>query len=282
MTDESPVYLANEDDAELNAAAAKSRQTFRYFWRELAWEYRRIIPGLDLACVKVAFSDPPETANPETPNVEQMWVSDVQFDGLAVSGTLLNSPNWLTSVREGDDVSVKPSEVNDWMYVIGGVVYGGYTVNQMRQKMGNSERKQHDAAWGFDFGDPKQIRLVPVDFVAGKSKPGFFARLFGAKEQIVTAQEAAQHEHPMSENMGDGLDEAVKSDPEMLTGTNDYGYNMLHQLALAGSVKGVTVMLKHGADPNTPAKNGATPLRLAKSLGWKKVVALLEQAGATA
>ncbi len=282
MTEESPVYLSKEDDAEMEAASAKSRQTFRYFWRELSWEYRRIIPGLDLACVKVAFSDPPETANPETPNVEQMWVSDVQFDGQTVKGTLLNSPNWLTSVSEGDSVSVKPSEVNDWMYAISGIVYGGYTVNLLRSRMGKGERKQHDSAWGMNFGDPNQIRLVPINFVPGKSKPSFFARLLGAKEEIVTAQEAAQHEHPMSENMGDSLDEAIQSDASMLTGTDDNGFNMLHQLSLAGSAKGVGVMLKHGADPNAKTGNGMTPLRLAKSLGWKKVAALLEQAGATA
>ena len=38
------VTLHKDDDPAIEAAA-KREGTFRYFWRELSWEYRRIVPG---------------------------------------------------------------------------------------------------------------------------------------------------------------------------------------------------------------------------------------------
>ncbi|QDT07098.1 hypothetical protein K227x_55230 [Rubripirellula lacrimiformis] len=275
-----PIFLNPDDDAEMEAAWKRARQTFRYFWRELAWEYRRIIPGLDMACVKVMFRDPPEIDHGDDPSVEHMWISDVQFDGQHVTGTLINSPGWLQSVSEGDDVKVKPGQVSDWMYAIANQVYGGYTVQLLRSRMGGKERKQHDAAWGLDFGDPTMVRLVPPDSIgAAPVKSGMLSRFFPAKQIPQTVSEVSKFEHPMSENMGDSLAGSLKEDPSFLTATDDRGFTFLHQLALAGSAKGVAVMLKHGADPNAVAGNGMTAMRLAKSLGWKKVMALLESAG---
>jgi ankyrin repeat protein len=65
------------------------------------------------------------------------------------------------------------------------------------------------------------------------------------------------------------------------TTTDDRGFTMLHQLALSGATGCVKLLLKHGADPNVRAKNGLTPLQLAKSLGWKQTIAVLEAGGAS-
>ena len=84
MTDsESPIFKSPGEDAEMEQAAAKARQTFRFFWREMAWEQRRIVPGLELAAVKGAFSDPLEirAENPGGFEVEHMWLLEVDFDG---------------------------------------------------------------------------------------------------------------------------------------------------------------------------------------------------------
>jgi uncharacterized protein YegJ (DUF2314 family) len=67
----SPIYYFAE--AETAAAAERARASFKYFWRELSWERRRIVPGFDNACVKVAFAD--------RGAVEHMWICDVDFDG---------------------------------------------------------------------------------------------------------------------------------------------------------------------------------------------------------
>lgn len=285
MTDsESPIFASPADDPEMDQAAAKARQTFRFFWREMSWERRRIIPGLELAAVKGSFSDPPQirAQNPDGLEVEHMWLIDVDFDGRKISGTLINSPHSLKTFHEGDQVSISGKQLCDWMYVIDGMVYGGFTVDLMRSRMAKGERKQHDQAWGFDFGEVGIVNLVPPEFIgepAAKRK-GLLSG-FGSKPtpQQDYAKVSAS-EHPMSANMRESLDQTMAENPDFVHEADDRGYSMLHQLSLAGSFDGVDVCLKHGADPSKAAQNGMTPMALAKSLGWKKVMARLQQAGA--
>jgi hypothetical protein len=73
-------------------------------------------------------------------------------------------------VKAGDAARIPLGEISDWMYAIGGEVYGAYTVNLMRSRMGARELREHDTAWGLDFGNPKQIRLVPAGY-ANNSSP---------------------------------------------------------------------------------------------------------------
>lgn len=271
------VFGVAAEDPELEAAAAKARKTFRYLYRELAWERRRIVPGLELAAVKAKFSDPPEvrSTDPDALEVEYMWLLDVDFNGKEISGTLINSPHSLVSVKEGDRVTVSGKQMYDWMYSQLGQVYGGFTVDAMRSKMPKGERKQHDDAWGFDFGDPGIVNVVPAGYIGEEEpKKGWFKK---SKQTQQDFQKVAQFEHPMSDNMRSSLDEAIAEDPQFLTQTDQHGYNMLHQLALAGSAAGVEVCLKHGANPAEAAPNGMTPFALAKSLGWTRVMALLPE-----
>ncbi|QOV89517.1 DUF2314 domain-containing protein [Humisphaera borealis] len=268
---QSKVFMFDGGDPEIHGAHEKARDTFRYFWREVAWERRRIVPGLDMAAVKAPFSD--EVPNDEgNPNVEHMWLSDVDFNGREVSGTLLNAPNWLKSVNAGDVASVPLEQISDWMYVIAGEVYGAHTVNLMRSRMSPKERKDHDAAWGLEFGDPHLIRLVPDEY----EKPrGLIKGLFGKKvgPKVIG-------EHPMSENSADSFREQLTQHPEMLEDLDDNGWTLLHHQALAGSAATVSVLLELGADVNAVTTNGTTPLQLAQSLKWDKVVVMLEARGA--
>lgn len=267
----SKVFMFDNADPEMQRAYENARANFRYFWRELAWERRRIIPGLDLACVKAPFSDGQEgTHTGDGPEVEQMWLSDVDFDGRLVSGVLLNAPNWLKSVKEGDSARLPLAQITDWMYVISGEVFGAYTVNLMRSRMSRRERQQHDEAWGLNFGDPQNIRVVPEPKKGG----GLLKNWFG-KGQPDTG------EHPMSVNMAPSLREQLEQDPSMVSLRMDGGWTFLHQEALAGSLPTVQVLLEAGADPNAVTDHGMTPLQLARSLGWDKVVALLTSNGAT-
>ena len=207
----SKVVLSDYDDPEMQAAVQKARDTFRIFWREVAWERRRIVPALDTAVVKAPFSDgPSRKKSGDTPDTEHMWVSDVDFDGEDVTGTLMNSPNWIKSVKQGDEVRVPLDQVSDWMYVIGGDVYGAFTVNLLRSRMGRKERQEHDDAWGLNFGDPTRVRTVPDKFVVAG-------------------------EHAMSEAMAGSLKEQLAKDPSLVRSKDDRGWTLLHQEALAGT-----------------------------------------------
>lgn len=279
-----PIFKSPSDDKEMEQAASKSRQTFKYFWREMAWEHRRIIPGLELAAVKASFSDPPEirAKNPGGLEVEHMWLLEVEFDGKQIQGTLINAPHSLKTFHEGDRVTNAGKQLFDWMYVIAGNVYGGFTVDLLRSRMSKSERAQHDKAWGFDFGDVGVVPLVPPDYIGEPplKKKGLFSFLGGSKATPQDYAKVASLEHPMSVNMRESLDQTFTENPQMVQQTDDRGYNFLHQLSLAGSWDGVDVCLKHGADPKATAPNGMTPYSLAKCLGWKRVMERLQQAGA--
>ncbi len=277
------VFFASDSDPKMQAAYEKARATFRYFWREMAWERRRIVPALDMAVVKVPFQDPPGTKyDSKVPEAEQMWLSDVDFDGKAITGTLINSPNWLKSISEGDEARVPLKGITDWMYAIGGRAYGGFTVNAMRAAMGRSECAKHDAAWGLDFGDPNSIQLVQSGQPQAKSTGGFLSKWFGGSKATPTAPAPVDlnAEHPMALNMAESLEEFVTQDPSNVNARDDRGWTYLHQLALAGTKTGVEIMLKHGADINAVTSHGLTALQLAQSLDWKEVAAFLNAQGA--
>jgi uncharacterized protein YegJ (DUF2314 family) len=267
----SPVFLADGSDPEMQQAYESARATFRYFWREIAWERRRIVPALELACVKAPYSDGAQgTRDAKSPEVEHMWISEVDFDGREVSGVLLNAPNWLKTIKQGDPVRMPLNHISDGMYAIQGEVFGAYTVNLMRSRMGRQERKEHDSAWGLNFGDPNKIRLGPEPNKGG----GLLKSWFGKRQ-------ADTGEHPMSENMAASLKDQLAKDPTLVSAKDDRGWTFLHQEALAGSAATVKVLLAAGADPKAVTDHGMTPLQLAKALGWENVVAVLAAAEST-
>ena len=278
----SPIFLTPGDDPEMEMAGKQARKTFRYFWREVSCERRRIVPGLELATVKASLFDPPEVrdANPGGLDVEHMWLMEVEFDGRRVEGTLINTPHSLQTYQEGQRVRIPGKQLCDWMYVGAGEVCGGFTVDLMRQRMSSSERKQHDRAWGHDFGDAGIVLLVPPSYLGDSSgnKKGLLSRFKSKRQEKQDFAKVAATEHPMSLNMKDSLATTLQESPDLLRQTDEKGMALLHQLALAGSYDGVDVCLKHGADASQPAANGMTPFDLAKCLGWKRVMARLEQA----
>jgi uncharacterized protein YegJ (DUF2314 family) len=263
----SPVFYAPGADPAILAASERARATFKYLWRELTWEYRRIIPALELAAVKAAFGD--EGGHPD--EVEHMWLSEIEFDGDTIQAVLLNRPNHLRSVKAGDRVTLTMNELEDWMYVMRGKVHGGFTIQAMRKQMPLAERRVHDQAWGFDFGDPDVVSLVP-DWNA--KPPTLLGRLFGSTP--VALPPDPDVEHPMSENMAAKLAEAVGGNPAAyLRQVDEKGMTTLHGLALGGSAAGVRVLLEKGADATLRNQHGKTALDLAEQMGWPRVVELL-------
>lgn len=249
---ESVVFYSKDDDAGMIEAFKKAQSTFKYFWRELSWEYRRIVPALQVACVKVAFQ---QTVEGETdPVVEHMWINDINFDGEHVYGTLVNNPNNLTNVKNGDFVEIPLGQISDWLFACQGKTYGGFTIQHLRSGMDETERKSHDEAWGMNFGDYTNILL---------------------------AYEQEEHpenleEHPMCVNMGDSLSEFLDQNPAEITGQDEMGYAMIHREAIAGNKLSVEMLLKKGADRNAKTSSGKTALDFANEMGWEHVSAVLQ------
>ena len=272
-----PVFNFDEQDPAMQEAYEAARRSFKYFWRELSWERRRIVPGLDMSMVKLPFTDGPRTDGQG--QFEHMWVGDVDFDGETLSGELLNAPNWLASVRQGDAVRAPFSLLRDWMMTSDGVAYGGFSVNQIRARMNNKERKEHDEAWGLDFGDPAAVRVEIQR--TGESKSGLFSGLFGRSKSSDKAE--GFRDHPMCVNMLEKYGTQIAGDPSLARSVLDEesGFTLLHSEALAGNLGMVKLVVAHGADVGQRTKSGRTASELARSIGWPEIADYLdEQPGA--
>ncbi|MDJ1497954.1 DUF2314 domain-containing protein [Cytophagaceae bacterium DM2B3-1] len=248
---ENNIIYASGNDPEMIKAFEKAQQTFKYFWRELNWEFRRIVPALDLACVKIAFM---QEVSREEPIVEYMWINDIGFDGDTVTGTLINDPDLLTNVKNGDFIDVPLGQVSDWLFASNGKTYGGFTIQLMRSRMLPEELKEHDEAWGLDFGDYNDIEVV-----SGQK---------GHPENLV--------EHPMSVNMKDKLIDFLKQYPQEISHKDESGYTLLHRETVAGNRTSVEVLLQSGADVHTRTHSGKTALDFARQLEWEHLIPLLE------
>ena len=266
-SEKEPIFFFKGSDPAMIKAIEQAQETFKYFWREISWESRRIIPGLDFACVKVPFSDKPFTDDiSDNDDVEHMWLNEIDFDGEQVSGVLANEPNWLKSVSAGDEITVPFHRITDWMYASRGKVYGGFSVNAMRSGMSYDERDAHDEAWELEFCDPDTVRVCYKQLGDENSQDIdlFYGDLDNAGD------------HPMSLNMADSLDAELNKNKEQFTEYIDHkGFNILHWSAMAGSTNSVKTLLKHGFDPAVKTSNGKTARDLANLFGWDDVIALL-------
>jgi uncharacterized protein YegJ (DUF2314 family) len=266
-----PVFMFDNRDPDMQRAYRAAQASFRYFWRELSWEWRRIVPGLDMTMVKLPFTDGPRTdGNSE---FEHMWIEDIGFDGDSISGALLNSPNWLVSVTQGDQVSVPFSHLTDWMMTVDGRAYGGFTVNHMRARMGRKEREQHDQAWGLDFGDPAEVQVeIQRD---PKPRAGLIAGLFGRTSRPQVAPDVFR-DHPMCVNMIPKIEAQLQADSSIATTIGGDGWTLLHHEALAGNLGVVKLLIAFGADPAARTPNGYTASDLARKIGWSEIAALIQ------
>lgn len=270
MEENSFIY-SDGADPKMIEAYKKAQETFKYFWREQSWEYRRIVPALNLSCVKVAFSE----KDPETGKniVEHMWINDIDFDGDYVKGYLINNPNNLTSIKEGDYFEIPLNEISDWLFAITPTVkkkglsklfssskgpipkaYGGFTIQKIRADMSEAERKEHDGFWDLDFGDFNDIEVVHEQ----KEKP----------ENLI--------EHPMSKNMKEKLVEFLQNYPDELTNADENGLTLLHKETIAGNLSSVEVILSSGGDKNAKTNKGKTALDFARQLNWEHLIPVLE------
>jgi len=259
-------------DPKMIEAYKNAQKTFKYFWRELSWEYRRIIPALNLACVKASFSE----KDPETGKdiVEHMWINEIDFNGDTVKGHLINEPNNLTGIKAGDYFEIPLNEISDWLFATTPTVkkrkglsklfssseesvpkaYGGFTIQKMRADMqSDAEREEHDGYWGLDFGDFNHIEVVHEQ----SEKP----------ENLI--------EHPMSKNMKDDFVQFLKNYPNELTNVDDEGLSILHRETIAGNLSSVEVLIASGADRNLKTNTGKTALDYAKQMNWEHLIPVL-------
>ena len=149
--------------------------------------------------------------------VEHVWIENIQFDGITISGNLINRPIIVTDYRQGDLIRVDLCNIDDWMYVQVGKVYGAHTVQVIRSRMTPRERDSHDDEWGFDFCDPNEVRLMPKQ----------------SDENICSIELV---DHPMSINMEETFRCGLAADPYLAKEVDTNGNTMLFTESMGGNL----------------------------------------------
>jgi uncharacterized protein YegJ (DUF2314 family) len=139
-----PAVVAFDNrDGEMAAAIREARDSVQGFIGEL--------PALrgrgDYVAIKVAI--------PGGPGTEHVWLASPAFSDGAFHGVIDNVPLG-GRLKLGDSVTVKVSEISDWMAVRQGELYGGFTVILARARMSSAERAKFDA--GAPFRVPATAR----------------------------------------------------------------------------------------------------------------------------
>ncbi|MBL9188378.1 MAG: DUF2314 domain-containing protein [Opitutaceae bacterium] len=80
----------------------------------------------------------------EGDQVEHIWLTDVSFDGRLFHGKVDNAPVAIKGVGLGQEVSVAPNEISDWMYIENARLVGGYTIVAMCHHMSPAEKQQFE------------------------------------------------------------------------------------------------------------------------------------------
>ncbi|MGL6096472.1 MAG: DUF2314 domain-containing protein [Fimbriiglobus sp.] len=126
------VTIVAKDDPRMKAAIGKARATVNTFTAAL----KTPKPGQSGFAIKMAFTDGDTT--------EHMWLTDVSFDGSTFTGTVNNEPEMVKTVKMGQQVTVTPDKISDWMYVENRKLVGGETLRSLRDALPAAERPDFD------------------------------------------------------------------------------------------------------------------------------------------
>jgi uncharacterized protein YegJ (DUF2314 family) len=111
----SPVVPIDGDHPAMRAAVAEAKQR----WPEFVEAFRNPKPGQTNFAVKLPITD--------GRNTEFIWVAVTSLEGDEILGDLANRPVDLRFMKEGDRVRGKLEDLNDWAWLEGPEMVGGFT-----------------------------------------------------------------------------------------------------------------------------------------------------------
>ena len=133
-----PIVGVPAENRQMNAAIDQARATLPQFFQAMA----NPRPNQQSFLVKVEFRRGPE--------VEHIWVADLDFTGKTPRGVIANEPR-IKGIRFMEQVSFDRADISDWMYLEDGRLVGGYTTRVIRDRMSPEERKEFDASAPYKF-----------------------------------------------------------------------------------------------------------------------------------
>lgn len=124
------VINVKENDAEMNAAMAKARETLPAFWQ--AFEKRD--KGENKFSLKVKITDKKGT--------EYFWATDIERREGKITGIIGNEPEIVSSVKFGEHIQIPEADIADWLYMRGGKMIGNRTLVPLFKQMPADEVKK--------------------------------------------------------------------------------------------------------------------------------------------
>jgi hypothetical protein len=126
--------------------------------------------------------------------------------------------------------------------------------------MTEKELKEHDNAWGMNFGDPNNIHVE---------------EMLSFDEFLITPSSELP-EHPMSKNMVENSEAGIKDMGSRINDPAVFGMTMLQFESSAGNLAQVKLLLKYGADKRIKNIHGQTAQDLAEMFNWSEILAVLK------
>jgi uncharacterized protein YegJ (DUF2314 family) len=121
----------SENDAEMNAAIAKARDSLTNFWQI----YEKRSHGESDFSLKVKVLDKEK--------VEYFWVVDIERIDGKIFGTINNDPDIVQNVKLGDRINVNEADISDWLYLQNKKMVGNYTLRVLFKQMPKQEVEKY-------------------------------------------------------------------------------------------------------------------------------------------
>ena len=83
-------------------------------------------------------------------DTEHIWLNPVTYEAGSFVGRLANEP-LSPELSYGQEYSLRAEDISDWMAVVDGVLYGGYTIYVARDQLSPGQREQFESEMGFEM-----------------------------------------------------------------------------------------------------------------------------------
>jgi len=124
------VISVSADDAEMNAAIARGRDTLPQFWKV----FQNPEHGETNFALKVKITDGKGT--------EYFWAIDLEHRDGKTMGTINNDAETVKTVKLGDRIAIPAADMADWSYFRDGKMVGNYTLRPLMKHMPAAEVEQ--------------------------------------------------------------------------------------------------------------------------------------------
>jgi uncharacterized protein YegJ (DUF2314 family) len=128
-----PGYLAvSDNDKAMDRAVDHAQKSLGFFIAALHMKK----PGDSGFEIKKGFVDGDQ--------VEHLWINNLTYDGKNFHGRINNRPLDVSNVHLGEEVTVAPRDVSDWMFVKDGKLMGGYTTRVLYRRLSPEDKAEFD------------------------------------------------------------------------------------------------------------------------------------------